>query len=318
MMLSVVIPNYNGSRTLLDTIRCVLDQIPADSEVLMVDDFSTDRSVELVKTNYPIVRIIKNSHNLGAGSARNIGIKQSTGDFVLFVDADVLLEPGCIASLLDAAQTSDIAFPQICYANGQAMYPVDEVQASYLMISPVFLVRRNSLHRVVPSTFDEIYRTYCEDTDFFLRAYLAGLVSCYLPGAKAIHNVDLQPRNRELRYFLEMRNSIYGAIKFFGVAGIDHFDHAFHLGNILKLFVCGLFNFNLFDMQARGYRKYGDVKHNLTLLIKKHDPLTERGGLALVGILVKALFWNLKNLSRSLTANAEIAKQFSKAARKPE
>jgi glycosyltransferase involved in cell wall biosynthesis len=318
MMLSIVIPNYNGSRTLFDTLKCVFDQTPADSEVLVVDDFSTDPSVELIKTNYPTARIIKNSDNLGAACVRNIGIKESTGDFILFVDADVLLEPGCIASLLDAAQTSDITFPRICYSNGQVMYPVDEAQASYLLISPVFLVRRDSLNRMVPSTFDEIYRTYCEDTDFFLRAYLAGLVSCYVPTAKAIHHVDLQPRNREWRYFLETRNSIYGAIKFFGVAGIDHFDHAFHFRNLLKVFLCGLFNFNLFDMQARGYRKYGDVKYNLTILFKKHDPLTERSRLVLIALLVKAMGWNLKNLSRSLTANAHITRQSVQAARKPE
>jgi GT2 family glycosyltransferase len=317
MILSIVIPNYNGSRTLFDTVRCVLHQIPADSEVLMVDDSSTDQSVELIKTNYPTVRIIKKSSNLGAASARNIGIKQSTGDFILFLDADVLLEPGCIAALLDAARTSDITFPRICYPNAELMYPVDQVQASYLMISPVFLIRRDSLNLMAFPNFDESYGTYCEDTDFFLRAYLAGLTSCYQPNGKAIHNLDLRPRNREARYFLEIRNSIYGAIKFFGANRINHFDHAFKLRNILRVFVCGLFNFNLFDMQARGHRKYGDLRYNLTLLSKRHDPLTERGSLALVTLIAKALYWNLKHLSLSLTANAQMTKQFVKTARKP-
>ena len=318
MMLSVVIPNYNGSRTLFETLKCVFDQIPAGSEVLVIDDFSTDQSVGLIETNYPAARIIKNSGNQGAACVRNIGIKETTGDFILFVDADVYLAPGCIASLLHAARTSDITFPRVCYPNGKIMYPVDQVQASYLMISPVFLVRRVSLHLLASASFDETYRTYCEDTDFFLRAYLAGLISSYVPTAKAVHHVDLQPRNRELRYFLEIRNSIYGAIKFFGVAGIDHFDHGFHLHNILKIFVCGLFNFNFFDMHAKGYRKYGDMKYNLSLLTQKHDPLTERGRFALMILIVKAVYWNLRNLSRSLTANAQIARQFAKAARNSE
>ena len=311
-MLSIVIPNYNGSRTVLNTLKHVLDQSPADSEVLVVDDFSTDQSVELIESNHPTVRIIKNCDNLGAACVRNIGIRESIGDFILFVDADVFLEPGCVASLLDASQTSDITFPLICYSNGQVMYPMNEVQASYLMISPVFLIRRTSLNLMTPSTFDEIYRTYCEDTDFFLRAYLAGLVSCYLPTARAIHSIDLRTRNRELRYFFEIRNSIYGAIKFFRVAGIDHFDHGFHFHNILKVFVCGLFNFNLFDMQARGYRKHGDMKYNLKLLTKKHNPLTERTSLVLIALTAKAVCWNLKHLLKSLEANAQLISQFAK------
>ena len=309
MRLSVVVPNHNGSRTILDAIRCVLAQIPEDSELLVVDDFSTDRSVELIQTNYPTVRIIKNRANLGAAGARNIGIKQSSGDLILFVDADVLLEPGCISLLMEGGTSSDITFPQICYANGEVMYPVNEAQASYLMISPVFLIRRDSLNWMVSPNFDESYRTYCEDTDFFLRTYLADLKSCYKPNAKAIHHVDLRPRNREARYFLEMKNSIYGAIKFCGMAGIHHFDHAFHLRNILKLFVCGVFNFNLFDMQARGYRKYGNAKYNFTLLVKKHEPLTERGCLVLMGLIVKAIYWNTRNLTRSLAANRQVFHQ---------
>jgi GT2 family glycosyltransferase len=255
--------------------------------------------------------VIENSSNLGAAAVRNIGIKYAQGEWLLFVDADVLLRPGCIGSLLDASISVDIVFPRICYPNGEVMYPVNNAQASYLMVSPVFMLRRDSLNRMVDPCFDETYRIYCEDTDFFVRAYLAGLVSYYQSSAEAIHNVDLRPRNRESRYFLEMRNSIYGAIKFSGIRGIGQFDHAFRLKNILKVFICGLFNYNLFDMQAKGNQKYASNLYNLNLLLRKHDHLTDRGSVALVVLSVKALQWNLKNLSQALRAKNRVDRQIT-------
>jgi glycosyltransferase involved in cell wall biosynthesis len=309
MMLSIVIPNYNGSRTLLDTVKSVVDQIPDSSEVIIIDDCSTDDSIELIWDNFPTIKVIKNNSNLGAAAVRNIGIKYAAGEWILYVDADVLLKPGCINMLLDKSISADIVFPRIFYPNGEVMYPVNKAQTSYLMVSPVFMIRKDSINKMLDPCFDETYRVYCEDTDFFIRAYLAKLVSSYQPSAEAIHNVDLRPRNREFRYFLEMRNSIYGAVKFAGTRDIGKFDHAFRLKNILKVFICGLFNFNLFDMQARGNQKYGTILYNLNLLLKKHEFLTDRGCVVLLGLSIKAIQWNLMNLSLALRAKNRVARQ---------
>jgi GT2 family glycosyltransferase len=313
MKLSIVIPNFNGSRTLFKVVKSVVEQLPEDSEVAVVDDHSTDKSTDLIKGKFPRVLVYENRCNLGSAASRNKGIKQTKGEWILFVDADVTLEPNCISSLLSISKTADIIFPRIFYPNGEIMYPVDERQALYLMISPIFLIRRAALNAIVEPCFDEVYGTYCEDTDFFLRTYLAGLVSSFQVDARAIHNVKLLPGNRESRYYLEMRNSIYGAIKFLGMKnGINRFDHAFKLGNIIKLLVCGFFNFNPFDMQSRGYGKYGNFKYNFGILFKGKNPITNRGSPFLIILSVKALLWNLAHLSQTLIARDRLFKQVKK------
>jgi len=307
MILSIVIPNYNGSRTLKQVIESIFDQIPGNTEVILVDDCSTDQSVELVKSNYPSVKIYKNSSNLGAAATRNLGIKQARGDWILFVDADVVLSPGCIASLLGAIKSADIIFPTIYYPNGKIMYPINEQQEKYLLVSPIFLIRASALDLMYGQYFDETYHTYCEDTDFFLKACLIGLVSFYESIAQATHNIDLNPRNREERYYLETRNSIYGAIKFYGIKKINSMDHAFKSINILKVLLCGMFNFNLFDMQARGIDKSSDHSYNINLLLKRHESLSERGSFALILLQCRAIFWNIKQLQSTLNARKSMS-----------
>jgi glycosyltransferase involved in cell wall biosynthesis len=309
MSLSVVIPNFNGSRTLRQTLQSMVDQLPIETEVVMVDDCSTDQSVELVERDFSNVRVHKNSSNLGAASARNIGIELTRGEWILFVDADVILSPGCIDSLIAASQKADLVFPCIRYPNGKVMYPIGHMQESYLMISPVFLIRRSSLGFLKSPAFDDTYKVYCEDTDFFLRAYLAGLVSIYQSAAEAIHEIDLLPRNRESRYFLEIRNALYGAIKFGGIRDIDRFDHAFKIENILKVIVCGIFNFNLFDLQARGYSKPPTPWRGLRLLLGKHQILTDRGTIVLVRLIAMAMLWNLIHFPQAVGARSTVVRR---------
>lgn len=87
---SVVIPMYNSSNYILDTIKSVLDQDYENIEVVIVDDGSTDNSCYLVELNYKDrVKLIK-KENSGVSSARNIGIMASTGYYIAFLDSDDL------------------------------------------------------------------------------------------------------------------------------------------------------------------------------------------------------------------------------------
>lgn len=89
---SVVIPIYNSARTIRQTINSCLNQIYKPFEIIIVDDCSTDNSIEIVdeylKDNY--VYLIVNKSNLGVSSSRNIGWDRATGDYVAFLDSDDL------------------------------------------------------------------------------------------------------------------------------------------------------------------------------------------------------------------------------------
>ena len=89
--ISVIIPNYNNEKTLPMTINSVLNNNYSDIEIIVVDDCSTDHSVEVVRKNFgdnPKVNLIINSENRGTYYCRNMGILNSSGYYITIVDGD--------------------------------------------------------------------------------------------------------------------------------------------------------------------------------------------------------------------------------------
>lgn len=85
---SVIIPNYNYGRFLSEAIESVLAQTYSCREIIVVDDGSTDNSLEvLVRYEKNGVKVIRQK-NCGVGAARNVGVRASSGDLVAFLDAD--------------------------------------------------------------------------------------------------------------------------------------------------------------------------------------------------------------------------------------
>tara|TARA_R110002050_G_scaffold300276_1_gene468468 strand:+ start:41121 stop:42059 length:939 start_codon:yes stop_codon:yes gene_type:complete len=87
---SVVIPLYNKEDYIEDTLKSVLNQTFQDFEIIIVNDGSTDRSLETVKSFSDKKIIILNQENRGLSASRNIGIKTSKSKFIAFLDADDL------------------------------------------------------------------------------------------------------------------------------------------------------------------------------------------------------------------------------------
>jgi glycosyltransferase involved in cell wall biosynthesis len=94
---SVVIPCYNAERYIVATIETVLAQQHPGIEIIVVDDGSSDRSVELVRATFPQVRVVQQA-NQGVAAARNHGISLATGEWIAFVDADDIWLPGKLAA----------------------------------------------------------------------------------------------------------------------------------------------------------------------------------------------------------------------------
>lgn len=88
MKFSIVIPLYNKEKSIKNTIQSVLDQSFRDFEVIIVNDGSTDKSIEIIKSfNDERIRII-NKKNGGVSSARNKGIKETKHEWIAFLDGD--------------------------------------------------------------------------------------------------------------------------------------------------------------------------------------------------------------------------------------
>lgn len=110
--ISVVIPCFNAERYIAAAIRSALAQDWSDIEIIVIDDGSTDRSVELVGDAFPEVKLLRQTKQ-GAAAARNLGIRRSHGDWIAFLDADDFWLPGKLQAqwrLLDAQPTARMAY----------------------------------------------------------------------------------------------------------------------------------------------------------------------------------------------------------------
>lgn len=98
-MISIVIPLYNKQDTICESVKSALSQTVADIEVVVVDDGSTDDSICILSQfSDQRLRIIRKK-NGGVSSARNCGVNNAKGDWILFLDADDLLLPNCLEIL---------------------------------------------------------------------------------------------------------------------------------------------------------------------------------------------------------------------------
>ena len=104
-LVSVVIPAYNAQKTVRYAIDSVLGQTMSDLEVIVVDDASTDGTVQAIEAvGDPRVRLLKSSRNLRQAAARNLAMKDARGRWVAFVDADDEWVPARLEHLLAAIQ----------------------------------------------------------------------------------------------------------------------------------------------------------------------------------------------------------------------
>lgn len=84
---SIIVTTYNSSKYILRTIKSLERQTYKSFEIIVVDDFSTDNTIELLKSKK--LRIIKNDNNFGGpGVGRNKGLEEANGDWIIFLDAD--------------------------------------------------------------------------------------------------------------------------------------------------------------------------------------------------------------------------------------
>ncbi len=100
-MLSIIILNYNTRELLSENIECVKKNARnLNHEIILVDNGSTDGSVEFVRDKYSDVKIVRNERNMGGAAGRNKGFLNSSGDFILFIDSDTFLGDNCVSTLL--------------------------------------------------------------------------------------------------------------------------------------------------------------------------------------------------------------------------
>lgn len=197
--LSVVIPAHNRADLVAHTLTSLTGQSldPEQYEIIVVDDGSTDRTPEVVSAHEGggRVRLLRRSDNRGPGAARNDGIRQASGEIVVFVDSDVVVRRDFLSQHLGAHRQA--GRPIVCRG---PVVPVSEIPASdaplerlpLAAFSPSYFDPANaSLPRselLAAGLFDERFGTYgWEDFDLGFRLRRRGLARVFRRDAVAYH-----------------------------------------------------------------------------------------------------------------------------------
>ena len=227
---SVIVVNWNGRAYLEACLQTLRAQMFRDFEVIVVDNGSTDGSVELVKERFPEAALIPLPDNRGPCVANNAGIAQARGRYVAFLNNDVEADPGWLQALVDALeQNPKVGFcaskvvlarrPDLLDTAGDYLSfsgmpgkrghldradkpEYNRPQEIFAACAAAALYRREVLQDV--GGFDEDLLVNFEDVDLSFRAQLRGHRGLYVPGALALHHLHgtLNPRDRKYVYLV--------------------------------------------------------------------------------------------------------------------
>jgi GT2 family glycosyltransferase len=216
-----VVVNFNTREHLRACLASVIAE--AGSEVVVVDNASSDGSAEMVRACFPDVVIHANASNIGYGAAANQAIATCRAEYVLLLNADTCLRPGALAALadyLDQHPKAAVVGPRLVEANGRlqaSCYPfptplntlLDISCASYLLRylpsgwsgsrarsheqaravpwvkGAALAIRRNAFDSV--NGFDESFFMYTEEVDLCYRFHLLGWEVHFSPAASVVH-----------------------------------------------------------------------------------------------------------------------------------
>lgn len=231
---TIVIPNFNN-RNLLENLLLSLKNVIDYSNIIIVDNNSSDDSINFIKNNYPDIKLIENDENKGFAYAVNQGIRLVPTDFVFLLNNDTVVEKDTIFHLLKTISTSDDIFSvsskMIQYHNKELIDDVGDEYTifgwskrrgygksveSYIEDEEVFgacagaaLYRMSVFDEI--GLFDENFESYVEDMDISFRARLHGFKSFYSAKSIVYHygSASTGSRYNSFKVRISARNNIY-------------------------------------------------------------------------------------------------------------
>ncbi len=246
--ISVIIVTYQVQAYLaqcLNSLEAACQGLAA--EVVIVDNASNDGTAEFVAQSYPKIPLIRNSDNVGFGRACNQGVRRTTGEYVLFLNPDTMVQNSSLAELasfLDHHPDAGIVGPRILGPDGRLQlacrrsFPTPAAALFRLLgLSRLFprsrrlgrynltfldpeiesevdavsgscmMVRRSALDRI--GGFDEEFFLYGEDLDLCHRVRTAGWKIMYTPATQIVHFKGQSARHNPLRTRLAFYNAMF-------------------------------------------------------------------------------------------------------------
>lgn len=225
IVVSVVVVSYNTRAPLRRCLVALRDSTDLSTEVIVIDNASSDGSADVVEREFPEIHLIRSSTNLGFAAGVNRAARHAVGDYLLLLNPDAEIQPGAVGALVDAARRHPLAGPiggrtvdpegtldprscwalptawsVFCFGSGLSTvfrrspifdpeslgrWPRDTERVVGAISGALLLIERELWVRL--GGFDEDYFMYSEDIDLARRARDFGRRSLVTPGAVALH-----------------------------------------------------------------------------------------------------------------------------------
>jgi N-acetylglucosaminyl-diphospho-decaprenol L-rhamnosyltransferase len=241
--MAVVVVNYNAGASVLDCLRAVAAESPA--EILVVDNASTDGSVERIAQEHPDMRLVRNTRNTGFAAAANQGIRETRAESVFLLNPDAIVRPGTLHALGAAlaehpragavgalvlnpdgsVQPTKRAFPTLTQSVLHGLlglvWPGNPGTRAYTLADASFdrertvdwvagtavAVRRRAFEAV--GGFDESFFLFVSDVDLCRRMWDAGWEVWFEPRAVAEHAWGTSWTQRPLKFLWSHQRSLF-------------------------------------------------------------------------------------------------------------
>lgn len=239
MNISIVIPNYNGEKYLKVCLDSLSRQTFNSFEIIIVDNASADNSCKLIEKEYPYIKMIKLNENTGFSKAVNIGIRASSGEYVVLLNNDTGVDNKWLENLVKCVGEDKKIFSccskMIRYHEKEK---IDDVGDQYTILgwaykrgdgtsikkyskdSNIFsscagaaIYRKDILEKI--GGFDDSFFAYMEDVDISYRAKIYGYKNVYCSNAIVYHigSATSGSRHNEFKVRLAARNNMYLILK---------------------------------------------------------------------------------------------------------
>jgi len=220
---SIIIVTYNSKEYLESCINSVKKQ-NYPFEIIIVDNNSQDGSVQFIKKNFPDIKLIENKKNLGFSVGNNLGAKKATGEYVVFLNPDTIVENNWLKELIDPLENDKniVTTSKILLYDGSAINTcgninhftgltftrgLNEKPDKYNkngFVSGIsgcsFAIRKKDFEEI--DGFDENFFLYNEDSDFSWKLHLKKFKILYVSSSIVKHNYNLKVLPEKL-YHLE-------------------------------------------------------------------------------------------------------------------
>ncbi|MEJ2080305.1 MAG: glycosyltransferase family 2 protein [Acidobacteriota bacterium] len=242
--LTIAVVNWNARDFLRACLQSIQSQeVDFEKRILLVDNGSTDGSVDFVSAEFPDVEIARMDENLGYAAGCNVGIKQSRSTFVCLMNPDTIMLPGCLSELVRFCQSSDriglvgpqvllpdrrvqrssMCFPTLPNLFGRALaidewfpngrlgsylqtgFAHDRTSRVEVVNGCCWLIRRQAIGEV--GLLDERLFMYGEDVDWCWRFWKCGWEVWFCSAAKMIHYGGGSSKLAPLTYYLEQQKA---------------------------------------------------------------------------------------------------------------